>query len=369
MTCLQDDLCYNWNLGTSPTAAELHYEACPITVNGAPYPRQFGRQEDGPDSAGWGAQALHVENGLYGDVVWYQLHVEAGSTYIIQTRLGSTTFTWLYLLDSDGTTQLASCEYCRPDQHDRSSVVTYTSDDDKTVYIKVHGSEFLGQGFTLTVDCQNCHPVTTCTPLQDPDSDTGGINTSQCRSVPFTETCRVFCDWTLGYTGSAAKFICGADGSWSSSSGFPDCVAQMPNSGDDGSTDASAGGNEVAVVSFVHANVDTVSTSGVPGYTTYRLSLSFTSHDVRNVYALFGSPMEVAGEHAGEPAKPMHIPGAFQAPAPFGSDVGGTNPLFWAHSPVTQYDSWLTIGVIEGDYAGGLSSVGIDFDRWTETVG
>ena len=49
MTCLQDDLCYNWNLGTSPTAAELHYEACPITVNGAPYPGHCGVVFEAPD--------------------------------------------------------------------------------------------------------------------------------------------------------------------------------------------------------------------------------------------------------------------------------------------------------------------------------
>ena len=136
--------------------------------------------------------------------------------------------------------------------------------------------------------------------------------------------------------------------------------SSQPNASDDEVTDG---------VSFVQAAVSTVSTSGVAGYTTYRLTVSFISQEVDNVYALFGSPREDVGDFAGEPEKPMRIPGAFQAPRPFGTDLGGTNPLFWAYSPTVQFDSWLTIGIIDGDTSGALSSVGIDFSSWTETTG
>ena len=53
---------------------------------------------------------------------------------------------------------------CRPDVHEDSSVVSYRSDRDKTVFIKVHGTEFLGHGFSLTVDCDSCSSLSTCTP-------------------------------------------------------------------------------------------------------------------------------------------------------------------------------------------------------------
>jgi hypothetical protein len=32
-----------------------------------------------------------------------------------------------------------------------------------------------------------------------------------------------------------------------------------------------------------------------------------------------------------------------------------------------QYDSWLTVGITDGDAGGALSSIGIDFAAWTET--
>ena len=53
---------------------------------------------------------------------------------------------------------------------------------------------------------------------------------------------------------------------------------------------------------------------GVAGMTTYRLSLALGSSE-RNVYTIFG----ITGH-------PLQMPAAFQAPAPFGGDVGGTNP-------------------------------------------
>ena len=34
-----------------------------------------------------------------------------------------------------------------------------------------------------------------------------------------------------------------------------------------------------------------------------------------------------------------------------------------------QYDSWLTVGITNGDAGGELSSIGLDFDNWTTSSG
>merc|ERR1711968_280233 len=65
----------------------------------------------------------------------------------------------------------------------------------------------------------------------------------------------------------------------------------------------------------------------------------------------------------------MSVPAAFQQATPFGANTGGTNPAFWAVMAGAQFDSWLTVGITDGDAAGALSSIGIDFDTWTETNG
>eukprot|EP01052_Picozoa_sp_SAG31_P070627 SAG31_NODE_29497_length_394_cov_1.023729_1_plen_58_part_01 len=58
-------------------------------------------------------------------MVWFKFMGASGVTYTIETRLGASTFTWLYLLGQDGDT-LEQCVYCRPDadvgmNSDRSS--------------------------------------------------------------------------------------------------------------------------------------------------------------------------------------------------------------------------------------------------------
>ena len=65
----------------------------------------------------------------------------------------------------------------------------------------------------------------------------------------------------------------------------------------------------------------------------------------------------------------MSLPPAYQEAAPFGSNVGGTSPAFWAVQASSQYDSWLTVSIIDGDSSGALGNIGIDFDAWTATDG
>ncbi len=134
---------------------------------------------------------------------------------------------------------------------------------------------------------------------------------------------------------------------------------------------------------FVHAVVHTMSTGstgGLSGHSTYALIIDLPQPDyskpeaerpipVENVYTIYGSPAETAGTDAGEPAHLMDFPPAYQEPTPFGADIGGTNPSFWTYSPSAQWDSWLAVGTTDGSSTTDVSSIGIDFDSWTETEG
>ena len=92
------------------------------------------------------------------------------------------------------------------------------------------------------------------------------------------------------------------------------------------------------------------------GYTTYR-AFAQLGDSLFNLYTLAGSV-----------TNPMSIPPAWQLTAAgFGSDTGGTNPLYWPYNPSTQYDSWLTVGV--DDQSGNMGTIGITFEDWTETTG
>ena len=105
--------------------------------------------------------------------------------------------------------------------------------------------------------------------------------------------------------------------------------------------------------------VVTAVASGKVGYTTYQIACGFDPATTRDVYALYG-----------DSSAPLSIPAAFQVPTPFGSSVGPVNPAFYAVMPDAQYDSFLTLGM-DGPALnpGALSSIGLDFDSWTETSG
>lgn len=95
------------------------------------------------------------------------------------------------------------------------------------------------------------------------------------------------------------------------------------------------------------------------GYTTYRVAVSFNARVMADVYALFG-----------EAGASLVIPPAWQAAAPFGADVGPTNPAFFAVMPECEYDSFITIGT-DGPALtpGAISTIGIDFGSWSESSG
>ena len=97
------------------------------------------------------------------------------------------------------------------------------------------------------------------------------------------------------------------------------------------------------------------SENGIQGFTTYRLSLVLNSNDIQNVYAIFGS---VDDSHI------MTIPPAYQIDTVFGSNIGGIPDSIISVNPDSEFDSWLTIEVTDGDSDNKLSTIGIDFKSW-----
>lgn len=103
--------------------------------------------------------------------------------------------------------------------------------------------------------------------------------------------------------------------------------------------------------------ITTVSGTAQTGYTTYRLSLrAKEGADVGTIYTIFGD-----GDTQ------MVIPAAFQADAPFGADIGGVSPEFFPYSSAAASDSWLSVGINGGNTRGDIASIGIKFDKWTES--
>lgn len=101
--------------------------------------------------------------------------------------------------------------------------------------------------------------------------------------------------------------------------------------------------------------------NGLTGYSTYRLSLIIKNSNVKNIYAIYGDD--------GNSPKPMIIPPAYQSIINFNSNIGGVLPAIVNIDPNSQYDSWLTIGITDGNANNEISTIGIDFSTWTETSG
>ena len=101
--------------------------------------------------------------------------------------------------------------------------------------------------------------------------------------------------------------------------------------------------------------------NGLDGYSTYRLSLIIKDPNVKNIYAIYGDDETSP--------KPMIIPPAYQSIINFNSNIGGVLPAIINIDSDAQYDSWLTIGITDGNSDNEVMTVGIDFSTWTETSG
>ena len=64
------------------------------------------------------------------------------------------------------------------------------------------------------------------------------------------------------------------------------------------------------------------------------------------------------------PLSEMIIPESYNVNGPYSSDIGGINPLFYNYNSELMYDSWLTIGIVDGDQHNMLSTIGINYNDW-----
>ena len=92
-------------------------------------------------------------------------------------------------------------------------------------------------------------------------------------------------------------------------------------------------------------------------YSVYKISLNLQKEN-SNLYAIYGQKNHV-----------MTIPAAYQLSNHQGVDIGGINPLLQKYIKNTQYDSWLTIQVTDGEIIGKVDAIGIDFSSWDKNHG
>ena len=72
----------------------------------------------------------------------------------------------------------------------------------------------------------------------------------------------------------------------------------------------------------------------------------------------------------GDEGSAMSFPPAYQADASLGgASVGGVSPAFVKPEAGMKPDSWLTVGITDGDTAGALGNVGLDWDGWGPSSG
>ena len=104
-----------------------------------------------------------------------------------------------------------------------------------------------------------------------------------------------------------------------------------------------------------HSEILHYGDNDIQGYTVYEISLEIKRQN-SNVYAIYGDPVN-----------PMVIPSAYQLYNHEGANIGGINPLLRQYLPDSKYDSWLTIGLTDGNPIVQADAIGRDFNSWTDT--
>jgi len=66
---------------------------------------------------------------------------------------------------------------------------------------------------------------------------------------------------------------------------------------------------------------------------------------------------------------PASFPPAYQVEHPFGVDIGGAHPQLLALRPEASADSWLSVGVTDGDMHSAVGSIGVPFADWSGSHG
>lgn len=100
---------------------------------------------------------------------------------------------------------------------------------------------------------------------------------------------------------------------------------------------------------------------GIDGYTTHRLSVILNDNmNIKNIYALYGNHMT---------DNEFDVPASYQSEISINNNLGGVAETLLPSFPDAEWDSWLTIGITDGDKDSSLSSVGIPFGSWDEENG
>ena len=118
----------------------------------------------------------------------------------------------------------------------------------------------------------------------------------------------------------------------------------------------------------VTTSIETVTTTGVAGFSTYRIKLHLASLAVNackspfyklrvllwvhfppacDLWLQFDRLLVITDTLYGLDSQRLGFPAAYQCTTPFGVDLSGTNPAFWAVANTdatgyAQYDSWLS---------------------------
>lgn len=103
-----------------------------------------------------------------------------------------------------------------------------------------------------------------------------------------------------------------------------------------------------------HSEIIHYTDNNIEGYTVYEISLELKNLN-SNIYAIYGDQ-----EH------PMIVPAAYQLTGYQGVNIGGINPILQHYVSDTEYDSWLTIGLTDGNPIGQVDAIGIDFNSWDD---
>lgn len=106
--------------------------------------------------------------------------------------------------------------------------------------------------------------------------------------------------------------------------------------------------------------ITTCNEGGPQGFTTYQLSLTVFGNNVQNIFAVYGDTQLNSA---------MSLPPAYQSSINQGQNIGGVSDYMKEMFPLSRYDSWLTIGITDGDPNNLISAIGVDFKDWTENTG
>ena len=101
-----------------------------------------------------------------------------------------------------------------------------------------------------------------------------------------------------------------------------------------------------------HSEIIHYNDNNIQGFTVYEISLELKNIN-SNIYAIYGDEVT-----------PMIIPPAYQLKNHQGVNIGGINPILRQYIPETEYDSWLTIELTDGNPIGQVDAIGIDFNSW-----